>query len=71
MQRVRDRLLAEELDVWPRSRKGLGCAEAQGMLKASLGATAGPKRVGLPQGYRLRFYPAGVTMNPTHIPSLK
>lgn len=37
-----DRLQAEELDVWPRSKKDLGWAEAQGMLKASLGATPVP-----------------------------
>lgn len=39
---------------------GLGSAEAQGSLMAALGATAGPERVWLSQGYRLRFDPAGV-----------
>lgn len=61
LARVRDEPQAGEMDVWTCFRKGLGWAEAQGSLMASLGATAGPERVALLQGYRLRFDSAGVT----------
>lgn len=37
---------------------------------ASLGTTAGPDRVGLPQGHWLRFYPAGVTGSQSHTHSI-